>query len=308
MKMTHVLSRGLLAGVVLFTVGTLFHILTNRFPFIPTAYTDHPAVFRPWAGWTRTYMILHPFVYGFVFAWAYAVVRDAARDGVGHGTAGGATYGLLVFLVGCLPVYLLNYASFRVPAIIIVSWMASSLAQYVTAGALLGCVTDGALVQATTTIALPADSVWERLKQKSTFLYLTRGMVGYPGAESWPEVLFLPGAIIPMQIRPFNVGPATKHEVRVVRVDEGICMVETEEHGGLVDVWRHRMTVEPISAGECRYSDRVEVRAGWLTPLVWAFASVFYRYRQRRWRQLPGQPQDVAGLGDVASRSDTPRL
>lgn len=30
----------------------------------------------------------------------------------------------------------------------------------------------------------------------------------------------------------------------------------------------------------------VEIRAGVLTPLVWLFAQVFFRYRQMRWRSL----------------------
>ncbi|MBN8607821.1 MAG: hypothetical protein J0L81_12970 [Caulobacterales bacterium] len=34
------------------------------------------------------------------------------------------------------------------------------------------------------------------------------------------------------------------------------------------------------------YRDRVRVEAGLLTPGVWMFAALFFRWRQMRWRAL----------------------
>ena len=50
----------------------------------------------------------------------------------------GACFGLVVFLIGSLPVYLLNYASFAVSSHVIQAWVVQSLCQYVFAGAALG--------------------------------------------------------------------------------------------------------------------------------------------------------------------------
>jgi hypothetical protein len=55
--------------------------------------------------------------------------------------------------------------------------------------------------------------------------------------------------------------------------------------GALIRVWDHRIKVEPMRQG-CRYTDRIEIDAGLLTPAIWLFAVVFYRHRQRRWRRL----------------------
>jgi hypothetical protein len=152
MKKTHVVSMGVLAGSVLFAVGLLFHVLTPVLvPSIPVEYARNPAVFRPWAGWTRIYMVLHPFGYGIVFAWVFRIVHDAAgQTGRFHGATGGTTFGFLVFLVGSLPVFLLNFASILVPAVILTSWILQSFAQYVAAGALLGYITERVLVPAAT--------------------------------------------------------------------------------------------------------------------------------------------------------------
>ena len=56
--------------------------------------------------------------------------------------------------------------------------------------------------------------------------------------------------------------------------------------GALARRWDHLITVAPAGPGRTRYTDRVEVEAGWLTPAVWAFARLFYAHRQRCWRRL----------------------
>lgn len=56
-------------------------------------------------------------------------------------------------------------------------------------------------------------------------------------------------------------------------------------HSALIPVWDHLITLEPTEGG-VHYRDRLEVKAGLLTPFVWLFAQAFYRHRQRRWRRL----------------------
>lgn len=56
-------------------------------------------------------------------------------------------------------------------------------------------------------------------------------------------------------------------------------------HSRLVRQWEHTITILPAPGGAI-YRDRVDIRAGVLTPLVWLFARVFYRHRQRRWQAL----------------------
>ena len=63
--------------------------------------------------------------------------------------------------------------------------------------------------------------------------------------------------------------------------------------GVLMRRWDHRITLQPLSDGRTLYTDDIEVIARhlpWLmTPLSALFAQVFYRHRQRRWRQLAAQ-------------------
>jgi hypothetical protein len=73
--------------------------------------------------------------------------------------------------------------------------------------------------------------------------------------------------------------------------------------GSLARIWDHRIFIEPEGSGT-RYIDQVSVDAGILSWVVWVYAQLFYRYRQRRWRKLvalefrPLQATDSSVLGD----------
>ncbi len=126
------------AGTTMFAVGACFHLVIPVLaPGIPPQFADE-GLFRPWGGWTRTYMAIHPFAFGVVFATVYLVLLG--RGGVAPGGRDGFLYGFGVFLVGSLPVFLLEFASFRVSPEIIASWLGQGLCQYSAAGVAVGLV------------------------------------------------------------------------------------------------------------------------------------------------------------------------
>lgn len=132
-----------------------------------------------------------------------------------------------------------------------------------------------------------AEKVWEALLQRDTFLYITRGMLGFRGSDQWPEV-FRQGIEIETRLVFWHVIPGWKHTMRIVKVDEENLELVSEESGGPVRQWNHRICLERHGAQRCRYTDEINIEAGLLTPAIWAFAQLFYRYRQMRWRRLAG--------------------
>jgi hypothetical protein len=98
----------LAAGVTMFLVGVTFHLVVSIFaPDIDRQFRGNPLLYRPWDGWTRPYMIAHPFGYGFVFAAVFVGLRQWSN--FPSGIRGGFVYGLGIFVVGSLPVFLLAY-------------------------------------------------------------------------------------------------------------------------------------------------------------------------------------------------------
>lgn len=140
---------------------------------------------------------------------------------------------------------------------------------------------------ATIRTELPAssDKVWQALLKRDSFLYVTRGMLGFRGSDRWPE-LFSEGLQLDTRLVFFHLIPGWRHTLRLIRVDAEKLTIASEEGGGLVRTWNHRICLETRDSESCGYTDEIDIRASVLTPLVWLFAQAFYRYRQRRWRRL----------------------
>lgn len=110
----------------------------------------------------------------------------------------------------------------------------------------------------------------------------------------WPWVRMAPDEPLPESVGPddeiatrlwlFGVLPGWTHTLRVVRIDAH--ELATRERGGPVSAWNHTLSFVPAPGGGCHYTDRIEIAAGPLTPLVVLIARVLFRYRQARWRRL----------------------
>jgi hypothetical protein len=128
----------LLCSTVLFAVGVAFHFLVPLVaPGLEPEYRND-ALFRPWSGWTRYYMLAHPWLFGILFAGVFLCARAMVGSANLGGACDGLLYGLAVFVVGSLPVYALNFASFQVSMGVVASWVLQSLCQYSLAGLALG--------------------------------------------------------------------------------------------------------------------------------------------------------------------------
>ena len=98
------------------------------------------------------------------------------------------------------------------------------------------------------------------------------------------EPVWTAGGTSAYRFRLFCVIPFGTHTIHIVRFDpEGVSSREGNEH---VPVWNHDITMIPLDDHHTKYTDRVEIRAGWKTPFVWLWANAFYTHRQRKWIHL----------------------
>lgn len=143
------------------------------------------------------------------------------------------------------------------------------------------------LVRVSTELEAPAERVWPLLKRTETLRYVTRGLLGIDalGGGVLPAA-WRPGEELCVRLRPLHVLPGWLHCITTVAVDDERREALTNERGGPIKAWRHRLVVEPLPGGRSRYTDEIAIDAGRLTPVVGAFAHLFFRYRQARWRGL----------------------
>jgi hypothetical protein len=84
----------------------------------------------------------------------------------------------------------------------------------------------------------------------------------------------------------FGFIPLGSHRIRVVSIDRKENKIESSESGLLARVWNHTILFRQTERKVVHYTDIIEIEAGLLTPFIWGFEHLFYRHRQRRWKQL----------------------
>ncbi|MBF0119681.1 MAG: hypothetical protein HQK79_12655 [Desulfobacterales bacterium] len=130
-----------------------------------------------------------------------------------------------------------------------------------------------------------ADKAWELLKKTDTFLFITHGFLDFTNKKKWPEE-FYNGLEINTKLIFFNILPAWKHCLKITKINELDKELYSNECGGFINTWNHLIKIEPETDCRCKYTDQVEINAGFLTPAVWLYANIFYRYRHYRWKKL----------------------
>ena len=130
-----------------------------------------------------------------------------------------------------------------------------------------------------------ASRVWEELQRLSTFAYVASGLLGFR-LDGPVEDRFVAGHVYRGRLWLGHIVPAWQHQIKIIRVDAGSREILTNESGGPLRVWNHRLSVAEESADSCLYTDEIELDAGWLTLPTWVMADLFFRYRQARWRRL----------------------
>jgi len=139
------------------------------------------------------------------------------------------------------------------------------------------------VVQKTSVFPADRDSIFQKLQQLNTLQYI-----------AWPYATFEPvgrtvsawavGSTSVYRLRLFDVIPFGTHTIHIVRFDpDGVSSREGNEH---VPVWNHDITLKAVDAKHTRYTDRVEIQAGWKTVFIWLWANAFYAHRQRKWIRL----------------------
>lgn len=140
-------------------------------------------------------------------------------------------------------------------------------------------------VHVQTDLPTGAGKVWEAMQHPASFLYVTRGLFGFP-ALAGRTAPIREGEIGTGWLMLLHVIPLSRHTIHVVGLDQDTRTIRSRERGGILRAWNHTLHVEATGERTCRYTDTVAIDAGPLTGLVAVAAVGIYRYRQRRWHRL----------------------
>ncbi len=130
----------------------------------------------------------------------------------------------------------------------------------------------------------PRDAI-EQVKSSRLLLHVAKPLVTFVPIEpsqlphTWADGTYW------VSLRLFGIIPFGKQAVVISYPSSAPFTLRDNGHSALIQKWDHVITIVPSGDGTL-YRDTVAIDAGVLTPFMWLFAQVFYRHRQRRWRQL----------------------
>jgi len=139
------------------------------------------------------------------------------------------------------------------------------------------------IVQKTSVFPAGRDDVFRKLQQLETLQYIAGPYATFEPVGDDAHIWTV-GSTSSYRLRLFGVIPFGTHTIHIVRFDpESISSREGNEH---VPVWNHDILMELIDSKRTRYTDRVEIQAGWKTVFICLWANAFYAHRQRKWIKL----------------------
>ena len=136
----------------------------------------------------------------------------------------------------------------------------------------------------TRTYSVSAETLWQDLLDPNALAESMRGAITYIGLPRDPVQT---GEEFTVKLKRWGWFPMGQWTMRVVERDDQNFVLRSEEHGGLVKLYKHRLSISPTGTTRCEYTDHLDVDAGLLTPFIFPmFKSMYQKRHEMRKRRL----------------------
>ena len=146
-----------------------------------------------------------------------------------------------------------------------------------------------AVVELSHDYASAPDKVWKLATDFTALAEVCKPLVTFSGL---PEGRTHKGMTVHVKVRLLGILPPQPYAMEVVDQDDHHMWLLSSEKGAGVKSWHHRMQVEPHGSG-ARLTDRIEIDAGWMTPVFAWWARKLYAHRHRPRQRLLGEAPDA---------------
>lgn len=140
-------------------------------------------------------------------------------------------------------------------------------------------------VRKSSVFSVSVEEVFARLQKLKTLQYIAYPYATFEAVNGEEELIWKKDNVFSFRFKIFGLIPFGIHRIKVIRfgLEDGILTNETNTH---VPVWNHEIILEGVDANTTKYTDIVEIDAGWKTVFVYIWAVCFYTHRQRKWKRL----------------------
>ena len=139
----------------------------------------------------------------------------------------------------------------------------------------------------TTLIDAGPDVVWREVGTTRLLRFVTSPLISFSPVEpiTWPDVWEAGEYLCSMRLFGFLPIGRQVIDISFPPPDGDTRFVRDNGRSASIKRWDHWISISPKGEGT-RYEDRLDLDAGWRTPIVAAFAKAFYIHRQARLRKL----------------------
>ncbi|MCR4860017.1 MAG: hypothetical protein K5910_05075 [Bacteroidales bacterium] len=130
------------------------------------------------------------------------------------------------------------------------------------------------------------EEIWTRLQSLDSLQRVAAPFATFKPLGDRQDIQWKEGCSFALHLRIFGMIPLGIHTIRIVSLDQEILEIRSEESNPHVPVWNHLITLGHIDGRNTEYTDKVDIEAGWKTPLIYLWARSFYAHRQRKWIRI----------------------
>ena len=143
------------------------------------------------------------------------------------------------------------------------------------------------LARVSTIFACSEEDLWEKIVEPKSLQYVAAPILTFrPLVAGEFDGEWVKDHSYILRLYFFSFLPLGAHRIKLTQIDNENNTIISNESSTLVRVWNHKIYFHQVEPNKLHYTDEIEIEAGWLTAVIWAFAHLFYRHRQRRWKQL----------------------
>lgn len=137
-------------------------------------------------------------------------------------------------------------------------------------------------VRKTSVFPAAEKEIFKRLQKLKTLQYIAYPLATFTPVNGNDKLVWKAGTVSSYKIKLFGLIPFGIHTIKVIRfgLKEGIFTKESNQH---VPVWNHTIIIKKIDDNSTKYTDIVDIDAGWKTVFVYLWAACFYSHRQKKW-------------------------
>ena len=143
----------------------------------------------------------------------------------------------------------------------------------------------GRKVVVTSVFETDIENIWRKIQDIETLRDICKPKASFISYGNIPPV-WKEGETFYFKMFLHRFIPIGKHTINIIKIDKEARKIVLNEYNKRVTIWNHYIQMEKIAENVTRYTESIELHAGYLTQFAAWWALKFYKHRQKKWQEI----------------------